>query len=173
MFVCVCACVYARARARARVCVCVFLCQSFPAAVHQVHPRVKTPCAHTTHLPTRLPLIISVCFSLKEIQRLRKGQHKPCTYYPVTNCNSFHARVGRFSPFCIRGLWSLLYLWSVAMALISFWLHLVFLVFLMSLCSTCSSVPRIRERSSSQFGDRQPRVLKHPKTVLKIATHDS
>ena len=23
----------------------------------------------------------------------------------VTNCNSFHARVGRFSPFCIRGVW--------------------------------------------------------------------
>ena len=50
---------------------------------------------------------------------------------------------------------------------------LVFLVFLVHLRSTCSSVPRVRERSSSQFGDRQPRVKKHPKTALKITTHDS
>ena len=57
----------------------------------------------------------------------------------VTNCISFHARVGRFSPFCIRGVWPLLYLWSVAMALISFWLHLVFLV---SRISRGSRVPR-------------------------------
>ena len=108
----------------------------------------------------------------------------------VTNCILFHARVGRFSPFCIRGLWPLLYLWSVDMTLISFWLLLVssysscpripcvprvlvFLVFLVSFCSTCSSVPHVLERSSSQFGDRQPRVKKHPKTALKIATHDS
>ena len=29
----------------------------------------------------------------------------------VTNGISFHARVGYFSPFCIRGVWPLLYLW--------------------------------------------------------------
>ena len=55
----------------------------------------------------------------------------------VTNDISFHARVGRFIPFCIRGVWSLLYLWSVAIAVISFWLHLVVLV------SSCFSCPRI------------------------------
>ena len=47
----------------------------------------------------------------------------------VTNCISFHARVGCFSPFCIR--------WSVAIAVISFWLHLVVLV------SPCFLGPRI------------------------------
>ena len=43
-------------------------------------------------------------------------------------------------------VWPLLYLLSVAMALISFWLHLVFLVslyFSWFSCSTCSSVPRV------------------------------
>ena len=84
----------------------------------------------------------------------------------VTNCISFHARVGRFSPFCIQGLWPLLYLWSVAIALISFWLHLVSSyscprisrgprvpcapLFHVFLCSTC------RERSSSQLAIGSP-----------------
>ena len=61
------------------------------------------------------------------------------------------------------------------MALISFWLFprvLVFLVFSCTSCSSCSSVPRVRERSSSQFGDTQHRVQKHSTTALKIATHD-
>ena len=39
----------------------------------------------------------------------------------VTNYILFHERVGRFGPFCIRGVWPLLYLWCVAMALASFW----------------------------------------------------
>ena len=47
----------------------------------------------------------------------------------VTNGISFHARVGRFSPF--------LYLRSVAIAVILFWLHLVVLV------SPCFLGPRI------------------------------
>ena len=42
----------------------------------------------------------------------------------VVDCNKLHfvphARVGRFGPFCIRGVWPLLCLWSVAMALASF-----------------------------------------------------
>ena len=59
----------------------------------------------------------------------------------VTNDISFHARVGRFSPFCIRGVWPLLYLWGVAIAVISFWLHLVVLV------SPCFSYPRISRDS--------------------------
>ena len=44
----------------------------------------------------------------------------------VTNCILFHARVGRFGPFCKRGVWPLLHLWCVAMALASFRLYLVF-----------------------------------------------
>ena len=51
--------------------------------------------------------------------------------------------LGRFSPFCIRGMWPLLYLWSVTMALISSWLHLVFLVSPYFSCSTCHSIPRV------------------------------
>ena len=47
----------------------------------------------------------------------------------VTNDISFHARVGRFSPF--------LYLRSVAIAVILFWLQLVVLV------SPCFLGPRI------------------------------
>ena len=67
------------------------------------------------------------------------------------------------------------------MALISFWLHLEFLVSSCSSFSSCPCVPRVplfhvsvsEVLVSSQFGDRQPRVKKHPKTALKIATHDS
>ena len=68
----------------------------------------------------------------------------------VTNGISFHARVGRFSPFCIRGVWSLLYLWSVAIAVILFWLHLVVLVspyFSWFSFSTCSSIPLSRAKN--------------------------
>ena len=46
-------------------------------------------------------------------------------------CNerhSFHARVGRFSPFLYLRSVALLYLWSVAIAVILFWLQLVVLV---------------------------------------------
>ena len=53
---------------------------------------------------------------------------------PCHGCNewhSFHARVGRFSPF--------LYLRSVAIAVILFWLQLVVLV---SPCFFCSRIPR-------------------------------
>ena len=91
----------------------------------------------------------------------------------------FHVRVGRFNPFCIWGVLppfipvecghGIDFVLASPRVLV----FLVFLVFLVPLCSTCSSVPRVRERSSSQFGDRQPRVKKHPKTALKIATHDS
>ena len=49
----------------------------------------------------------------------------------VTNDISFHARVGRFSPF--------LYLRSVAIAVILFWLQLVVLV---SPCFLGSRIPR-------------------------------
>ena len=61
----------------------------------------------------------------------QRGVCKQCvlqvvTYVYVTNCILFHARVGRFGPFCKRGVWPLLYLWCVAMALASFWLYLVF-----------------------------------------------
>ena len=49
----------------------------------------------------------------------------------VTNDISFHARVGRFSPF--------LYLRSVAIAVMLFWLHLVVLV---SPCFLGSRIPR-------------------------------
>ena len=85
----------------------------------------------------------------------------------VTNDISFHARVGRFSPF--------LYLRSVAIAVILFWLQLVVLV---SPCFLGSRIPRdyrfpsaplflCSERKPSslttgssklQFGDRQTRV---------------
>ena len=85
----------------------------------------------------------------------------------VTNDISFHARVRRFSPF--------LYLRSVAIAVILFWLQLVVLVFP---CFLGSRIPRdyrfpraplflCSERKSSslttgssklQFGDRQTRV---------------
>ena len=49
----------------------------------------------------------------------------------VTNGISFHARVGRFNPF--------LYLRSVAIAVMLFWLHLVVLV---SPCFLGSRIPR-------------------------------
>ena len=85
----------------------------------------------------------------------------------VTNGISFHARVGCFSPFCIR--------WSVAITVISFWLHLVVLDSPCFLCPRISCeyrFPRtplfpyserklwkVRIGSSKlQFGDRQTRV---------------
>ena len=90
-----------------------------------------------------------------------------CLEITVTNDISFHARVGRFSPF--------LYLRSVAIAVILFWLQLVVLV---SPCFLGSRIPRdyrfpraplflCSERKPSslttgssklQFGDRQTRV---------------
>ena len=67
-----------------------------------------------------------------------------CSFFYLSLCNKlhfvlFHARVRRFSPFCIRGVWPLLYLWSVTMALISFWLHLLSSY---SSCPRLSRVPR-------------------------------
>ena len=64
----------------------------------------------------------------------------------VTNCTLFCStpELGALASFVFDGVWPLLYLWSVAMALISFWLHLVFLVVLvfhMPLYFTCFSVP--------------------------------
>ena len=92
----------------------------------------------------------------------------------VTNDISFHARVGRFSPFLYLRSVALLYLWSVAIAVILFWLHLVVLVspcFLGSRISRdyrfprapLSSVVSESRRSDDrqlklQFGDRQTRV---------------
>ena len=74
------------------------------------------------------------------LSRRMKLQVVQKAYYDrVTNGISFHARVGCFSPFCIR--------WSVAIAVISFWLHLVVLV------SPCFSCPRISR------GSRFPRAL--------------
>ena len=90
-----------------------------------------------------------------------------CIVVTVTNDISFHARVGRFSPF--------LYLRSVAIAVILFWLQLAVLV---SPCFLGSRIPRdyrfpraplflCSERKPSslttgssklQFGDRQTRV---------------
>ena len=76
----------------------------------------------------------------------------------VTNGISFHARVGCFSPFCIR--------WSVAIAVISFWLHLVVLVFPCFSCPRISSDTRFpraplflcRERKALVVGDMQLRL---------------
>ena len=94
----------------------------------------------------------------------------------VTNDISFHARVGRFSPFFLylRSV-ALLYLWSVAIAVILFWLQLVVLVspcFLGSrisrdyrfppaplfLCSERKPSSLTTGSSKLQFGDRQTRV---------------
>ena len=80
---------------------------------------------------------------------------------------SFHARVGCFSPCCIR--------WSVAIAVILFWLHLVVLVspcFLgprisrdyrfprapLFLCSKRKLWKVMDRQLKLQFGDRQTRV---------------
>ena len=78
----------------------------------------------------------------------KKKKKSISAYNHTPQCNKlhfvlFHARIGLVSPFCIRGVWPLLYLWNVAMALISFWLHLVFLVSSYSSCSSCPSVPRV------------------------------
>ena len=73
----------------------------------------------------------------------------------VTNYILLHAEVGRFGPFCIRGVWSLLYLWCVAMALASFWLYLVF-------------VSEVLVSSAI----RNPECRRTQRPALKIATHD-
>ena len=76
-------------------------------------------------------------------------------YVNVTICILFHARVGRFGSFCVRGVWLLLYLWCVAMAMASFWLYLVF-------------VSEVLVSSAI----RNPECRRIQRPALKIATHD-
>ena len=117
-------------------------------------------------------ILVFLSLTLTLIKDLRSGRKRNHQYQSSQNvfnqsiwlelgiCNKlhfvlFHARVGRFNPFCIRDVWPLLYLWSVGMAFISLWLHLV------SSCSSfssCPSVPRVRvrERSSSQSAIGSP-----------------
>ena len=73
----------------------------------------------------------------------------------VTNYILFQARVGRFGPFCICGVWPLLYLWCVAIALASFWLYLVF-------------VSEVLVSSAI----RNPECRRIQRPAFKIATHD-
>ena len=72
-----------------------------PKHVNQYHTAMSyQPCSCTVQKLASARSILNVCNKL--------------------HCILFHARVGRFSTFCIRGVWPPLYLWSVAMALTSF-----------------------------------------------------
>ena len=70
---------------------------------------------------------------------LLNKQHYNWNLYICNEWHSFHARVGRFSPFLYLRSVALLYLWSVAIAVILFWLQLVVLV---SPCFLGSRIPR-------------------------------
>ena len=74
----------------------------------------------------------------------------------VTNCILFHTpELGALAPFvfvvCVAPFISVVCGHGIGLVLAFF---------------------RVHEWSSSQFGDTQPRVQKHSKTALKIATHD-
>ena len=85
---------------------------------------------------------LSFLSQVDQRERVTGIPHVPCWYaadLSVTNDISFHARVGRFSPFLYLRSVALLYLWSVAIAVILFWLQLVVLV---SPCFLGSRIPR-------------------------------
>ena len=94
-----------------RVPVLLFLCKTRPVILYYTFPGPSSNRVQDTLLSGSLKLNVS------------KSQ---CNEW-----HSFHARVGRFSPF--------LYLRSVAIAVMLFWLHLVVLV---SPCFLGSRIPR-------------------------------
>ena len=99
----------------------------------------------------------------KTFSNLNNFERKLVTMWIMLNETVGDSFCNNFVPRQSWALWPLLYSWYVTPFVSVVCGHGISLVL---------ALPRVREWSSSQFGETQPRVQKHSKTALKIAAND-